>query len=82
MEILQQLKDAAEQAHRERDLPHDIVNAIDSLPIPPDSVDSPLLARLLQQLEEYDPYADTGCFCGGASPAAVRETLNRLSGKS
>ena len=77
--MLQKLKKAARTAHEERDLPTEILMAIEGIHTLTSPPDSSLPATLLQQLEEYDPYAGTGCFCGGTSLAAIKETVARIA---
>jgi deoxycytidine triphosphate deaminase len=78
MGMLLKVKNAARTAHEERELPVEFLAAVDAVALLDIPDDSPLLATLLQQLEEYDPYAGCGCFGSGATPADLRSTLARL----
>lgn len=38
----------------------------------------PALKQLLEQISDYDPHGDVGCFGGGTSLAAILNTVKRL----
>ena len=67
-------------ARNHEDLPGEIVDAVTALRDAPERLEGrdALLLTLLDQLNEYDPYAGVGCFGGGSSLEDIRQTLARL----
>lgn len=78
MNVAETLKRAARSCHEERDLPTDLYDKVCSLADVAETLDPALLSTLMQQLEEYDPYAGVGCFCEGTTLSSLKETVSRL----
>lgn len=81
-EMVKRLAETALRQSEEADLPEFLLQQILELCLElPRCMRSPdLVHRLLHQVEEFDSYAGTGCFCGSVGAATIQATLKEIEG--
>lgn len=80
MTKLERLKQCAMKQHQENQLPDELLQQILALGDHPaiERAGDGLIEKLLDQIENYDPYAGIGCFCDAASATSIATTIRQL----